>query len=203
MVLGLIILGLATPTESAAAGVAATMLVSFVYKRFNLKMLKAAIKGSLEVTVMIFMIIAASKTFSAVLSFSGASTGLVEMVEGLAVHPILILVAMQIVIALMGCFMEPISIMMIALPVFIPIAELLNFDLIWFGVLMLINLEMGQMSPPFGMLIFVMLGVTPEDVSYGKIALACLPYMLFDVIVMVMILIWPQIALWLPNMIGQ
>ena len=63
--------------------------------------------------------------------------------------------------------------------------------------------HMGQMSPPFGMLIFVMLGVTPEDVSYGKIALACLPYMLFDVIVMVMIVIWPQIALWLPNMIGQ
>lgn len=202
MVLGLIILGIATPTESAAAGVVATMMVNILYRRFSWQMLKNSLKGSLEVTVMVFMIIAASKTFSAVLSFSGASTGLVNMVDGIDIHPILILIAMQIIIAVMGCFMDPISIMMIALPVFIPIAQLLNFDLIWFGVLMLINLEMGQMSPPFGMLIFVMLGVTPKDVTYEQIVVACVPYMVFDVLVMAMIILWPQLALWLPGVVG-
>ncbi|MCJ7594367.1 MAG: TRAP transporter large permease subunit, partial [Desulfobacterales bacterium] len=202
MVLGLIILGIATPTEAAATGAAATMFVNFVYGRLNRKMLTASLKGSLEVTVMIFMIIAASKTFSSILAFSGASSGLVNMVEGLNVHPLLILLAMMVIVALMGCFMETVSIMMICLPVFMPISNVLGFDPIWFGVLMLINLEMGQMTPPFGMLIFVMQGVTPSDVTYEKIVWSSVPYILFDIIVIAMIIVWPQVALWLPRLVG-
>lgn len=202
MVLGLIILGIATPTESAATGVAATMLVSLLFGRFNWKMLRASLTGTLEVTVMIFMIMAASKTFTSVLSFTGASNGLVSTVKGLEANPLLILVAMQFIVGIMGCFMDPISIMMISLPVFMPIAAFLKFDLVWFCTLMLINLELGQMSPPFGILIFIMLGVTPEDVTYEQVAMACLPYMFFDILVMALIIMWPQIALWLPRAVG-
>jgi len=201
MVLGLIILGVATPTEAAATGVLATMLVNIAYRRFTLKMLMDSLKGSLEVTVMVFMIIAASKTFSSILSFSGASSGLVDMVKNLEVHPIIILVAMQVIVALMGCFMETVSIMMISLPVFMPICNVLGFDPIWFGVLMLINLEMGQMTPPFGMLLFVMQGVAPKDVTYGDIVQATAPYIFFDVVIMAMIIVWPQLALWLPSVV--
>jgi tripartite ATP-independent transporter DctM subunit len=201
MVLGLIILGVATPTEAAATGVLATMLVNIAYRRFTLKMLTDSLKGSLEVTVMVFMIIAASKTFSSILSFTGASSGLVDMVKGLDVHPIIILVAMQVIVALMGCFMETVSIMMISLPVFMPICNVLGFDPIWFGVLMLINLEMGQMTPPFGMLLFVMQGVAPKDVTYGDIVQASAPYIFFDVLVMAMIIAWPPLALWLPSVV--
>jgi len=147
------------------------------------------------------MIIAASKTFSSILSFTGASSGLVDMVQGLQVHPIVILVTMQVIIALMGCFMETVSIMMVCLPVFMPICNALGFDPIWFGVLMLINLEMGQMTPPFGMLLFVMQGVAPSDITYGDIVKATIPYMLFDVLIMAMIIAWPQIALWLPSVV--
>jgi tripartite ATP-independent transporter DctM subunit len=202
-VIGLIVLGIATPTEAAAAGVIATMLVAIFLGRFNLNMLKLSLKGSMEVTVMVFMIIAASKTFSSILSYSGASTGLVNMVQGLEISPILILIAMQIILVIMGCFMESVSIMMITLPVFIPIAAALNFNLVWFGVLMLINLEMGQMTPPFGMLLFVMLGVTPPEVTFGDIVKAAVPYMLLDVLIMAMIIIWPQIALWLPSIMSS
>ena len=201
MVLGLIILGFATPTEAAATGVLATMLVSFAYRRFTWQMLQKSLKGSLEVTVMVFMIIAASKTFSSILSFSGASSGLVDMVKGLEVHPIIIMVTMQIIVALMGCFMETVSIMMVCLPVFMPICNLLGFDPIWFGVIMLINLEMGQMTPPFGMLLFVMQGVAPDDVTFGDIVKASLPYMFFDILIMAMIIAWPQLALWLPRVV--
>ena len=200
MVLGLMILGVATPTEAAATGVLATMLVNFAYGRFTWKMLKASLTGSLQITVMVFMIIAASKTFSSILAFTGASSGLANTVQGLQVHPILILLAMLVVVALMGCFMESVSIMMVCLPVFMPICAVLGFDPIWFGVLMLINLEMGQMTPPFGMLLFVMQGVAPKDVTFDKIVLASLPYIFFDVLIMAMIIIWPQIALWLPSM---
>ena len=203
MVLGLIILGVATPTEAAATGVAATFLVNIFYGRVNWKMLKASLKGSLEVTVMVFIIIAASKTFSSLLAFTNATDGLVDLIKGVAVHPIFILLFMQAIVAFMGCLMDPLSIMMITLPVFMPISAGLGFDPIWFAVLMLINLEMGQMTPPFGMLIFVMQGVAPRDVRYEQIVWATVPYMLFDIIIMAMLIKWPLIALWLPKVVGD
>jgi TRAP-type C4-dicarboxylate transport system permease large subunit len=117
-------------------------------------------------------------------------------------HPIIILICMQLIIAFMGTFMETVSIMMICLPVFMPISNALGFDPVWFGILMLINLEMGQITPPFGMLLFVMKGVAPTDVSIADICRAAVPYVLFDVVVMALIIIWPSIALWLPNQIS-
>jgi TRAP-type mannitol/chloroaromatic compound transport system permease large subunit len=95
--------------------------------------------------------------------------------------------------------MDSISIMMICLPVFMPISTALGFDPVWFGVLMLINIEMGQMTPPFGMLLFVMKGVAPKDVAMEQIIWASIPYIIFDIIVMAMIIAWPPIALWLPS----
>jgi tripartite ATP-independent transporter DctM subunit len=202
-VLGLIFLGVATPTEAAALGALATLIVNIFMGRFNWRMLKASMKGSLEVTAMVLMIVAASKTFSTVLAFTNATDGMVEVVKGLAVHPIFILMAMQAIVVILGCLMDPVSIMLITLPLFMPIVSVLGFDPIWFAVIMLVNLEMGNMSPPFGMLIFVMQGVTPKDVTYEEIVWATVPYMLFDVLMMAMMIIWPQIALWLPMYVGS
>jgi tripartite ATP-independent transporter DctM subunit len=202
-VLGLIFLGVATPTEAAALGALATLIVNVFMGRFNWRMLKASMKGSLEVTAMVLMIVAASKTFSTVLAFTNATEGMVELVKGLAVHPLLIMVAMQVIVVVLGCLMDPVSIMLITIPIFMPIVTALNLDPIWFAVIMMVNLEMGNMTPPFGMLIFVMQGVTPKDVTYEEIVLAAMPYMLFDILVMAMIIIWPQIALWLPAYIGS
>lgn len=201
MVLGVIVMGVATPTEAAASGFIGTMMVAIVYRRFNWKILKATLTGSLQITGMVFMIIAASKTFSSILAFTGASDGLTGMVEGLKVHPVIILICMQLVIAFMGTFMETVSIMMICLPVFMPICKLLGMNPIWFGVLMLINLEMGQMTPPFGMLLFVMKGVAPKDVTIQQICWSAIPYIIFDILIMAIIIVWPSIALWLPSMV--
>jgi tripartite ATP-independent transporter DctM subunit len=201
MVIGLIILGIATPTEAAASGVIATLVVILVYGRLSWPMLRAALKGSVQISVMIFMIIAASKTFSSVLSFTQASSGLLGLVKGLEVHPLLILITMQVILIFMGTFMDAISIMMICLPVFMPISHVLGFDPVWFGILMLINLELGQITPPFGMLLFVMKGVAPAEVTIEEICWAAVPYILFDLIVMAMVIAWPQLALWLPNLL--
>jgi tripartite ATP-independent transporter DctM subunit len=200
-VIGVIILGLATPTEAAASGTIATFVVTLIYRRFNWQVLKASLKGSLEIWVMVFMIIAASSTFSMILAYTGASKGLLGLIEGLGVHPILILIWMQVIVGFMGCFMDGISIMMICLPVFMPISNTLGFDPIWFGVLFLINIEMGQLTPPFGMLLFVMKGVAPKDVTMEQIILAAVPYMIFDILIMAMIIVWPSIALWLPSLL--
>ena len=201
MVLGVIIVGIATPTEAAASGFVATMVVAIAYRRFNWKVLQATLTGSLQITGMVFMIIAASKTFSSVLAFTGASGGLTDLVKGLNVHPLIIVVCMQLIIAFMGTFMETVSIMMICLPVFMPICNVLGLDPVWFGVLMLINLEMGQMTPPFGMLLFVMKSVAPKDITIQQICLASVPYIIFDVLIMAMIIGWPPLALWLPSFV--
>jgi TRAP-type C4-dicarboxylate transport system permease large subunit len=148
---------------------------------------------------MVFMIIAASSTFSMILAYTGASKGLLGLIEGLEVHPIFILIGMQLIVGFMGCFMDGVSIMMICLPVFMPISSALGFNPIWFGVLFLINIEMGQLTPPFGMLLFVMKGVAPEDIKMEEIIWAAVPYMIFDILIMAMIIIWPSIALWLPG----
>ena len=203
MVIGLILLGVATPTEAAASGAIATLLVTILYRRFNWKMLKSTLIGSLEITVMVFMIIGGSKAFSSILAYSGVTNGLTALVDGLDIHPMLILIVMQLVVLFMGCFMDAISIMMICLPVFMPISNLLGFDPVWFGILMLINLEMGQITPPFGMLIFVMKGVAPPEVTIEEITLASVPYIIFDIIVMAMIIVWPGLTLWLPGFLGQ
>lgn len=198
-VIGVIVLGLATPTEAAASGSIATFIVTLIYRRFNWEVLKKSLKGSIEIWVMVFMIIAGSSTFSSILAYTGASKGLMGLIEGLKIHPILILIGMQLIIGFMGCFMDAISIMMICLPVFMPISNALGFDPVWFGVLFLINIEMGQLTPPFGMLLFVMKGVAPPDVTMEQIIKASIPYVLFDILIMAIIIIWPPIALWLPS----
>jgi len=201
MVLGLMLLGVATPTEAAASGVVATLLVVAAYRRFSWHMIRESLAGTVQVSVMIFLIIAASNTFSSLLAFSGATGGLVDLVTGMSLRPLLVLLAMQALVFLMGMFMETISIMMICLPIFMPIVKVLGFDPVWFGVLMLINFEMGLITPPFGMLLFVMKGVAPEETLEG-ICWAALPFILCEMVAMAALIAWPALALWLPAHMG-
>ena len=200
-VLGLMMLGIATPTEAAASGVLGTVLVIALFRKLTFEAVKKSIVGTLEITIMIFMIIAASNAFSAILAFSGATTGLLGVVGELNLPPLMILIGMQLMVFLLGMFMETISIMMICLPIFMPIVKLLGFDPVWFGVIMLINFEMGLITPPFGMLLFVMKGVAPKEITIEDICWAALPFIVCDAFVMVLIIAIPSIALWLPSML--
>ena len=200
-VLGLMMLGLATPTEAAASGVLGTVLVVALFRKLTFDALKKSIIGTLEITIMIFMIIAASNAFSAILAFSGATTGLLGVIGDLNLPPLMILVGMQLMVFLLGMFMETISIMMICLPIFMPIVKLLGFDPVWFGVLMLINFEMGLITPPFGMLLFVMKGVAPKEITIEDICWAALPFIVCDAVVMALVISMPSIALWLPSLL--
>ena len=198
MVLGLMLLGVATPTEAAASGVFGTIVVVAFFKKLTLKAIKNSLIGTLEITIMIFMIIAASNSFSAILAFSGATQGLLEVIKTIKLSPLLILIGMQLLVFLLGMFMETISIMMICLPIFMPIVKLLGFNPVWFGVIMLINFEMGLITPPFGMLLFVMKGVAPKEISIEAICWAALPFIICDALVMALIIAVPKLALWLP-----
>ena len=200
MVLGLMLLGIATPTEAASSGTIATLLVTFFYRRLTWKMIKASLIGTLEISIMVLMIVAASNTFSSLLAYTGATRGLLAVVENLSVPPLIILICMQLVVFVMGTFMETISIMMICMPIFMPIVKMLGFDPVWFGVIMLINFETGFITPPFGMLLFVMKGVATE-LSIKEICYAAAPFIVIEIVAMTMIIAWPQLVLWLPSFV--
>ena len=117
----------------------------------------------------------------------------------LEVPPIMIVVAMQIIILILGAFMDVVSIMMITLPIFMPVVEMLGFDPIWFLVVFLVNIEMAGISPPFGMSLFVLKGIA-KDIPMGKIWLASGPFLICDVVVMVLLFIYPAFVLWLPEL---
>jgi tripartite ATP-independent transporter DctM subunit len=203
MVIGVIFLGIATPTEAAATGTLGAFVLALVYGRINWQVMKNSVYGTVKVTVMIFMIIIVSNTYSEILAFTGAARGLVEFVVSQQVHPIIIMITMMLSVLILGCFMETVSIMMITLPIFMPIVEALGFNPIWFGVLMLVNLEMGMLTPPFGMLCFVTKGISPPDISMSDIWKAVIPFVLVYVTGIAILMAIPEISLILPNLMGM
>ena len=200
VVTGLIFAGLATPTESAAMGVVATAAVVAAYKRLTFAIIRKSVESTLRITVMMFMILTGSTAFSQILAFTGASRGLVELVVSFPFPDIMIVGVMQLLMIVLGTFMEPVSIMMITFPVYMPIVRAFGFDPIWFGLLTLINMEIGMKTPPFGMVLFVMKGVVPSKTTMMDIYRSVTPFVTIDMVAMLLIMIFPAIATVLPNL---
>jgi tripartite ATP-independent transporter DctM subunit len=200
LVLGVIFLGIATPTEAASTGALGTIVLACCYKRFNLTVLQKSLRGTLRVSVMVFMIIAASMTYSSIMAFTGATMGLVSLVDNVAMSRLAVLIAMMLILLVLGTFMEQVSMMMITIPIFMPIIQGLGYDPIWFAILMLLNLEMAMSTPPFGILLFVMKGSAPDDTKLGDIIKAAVPFLLCDLTVMIILIVFPSIVLVLPSL---
>ncbi|MEJ2099154.1 MAG: TRAP transporter large permease subunit [Desulfobacterales bacterium] len=200
LVLGVIFLGVATPTEAAATGALGSMILAAVYRKMSFGILRKSIAGTLQVTVMAFMIIAASQTYSSIMAYTGATMGLVNMVNDIHMAPIFILIAMMLILLIMGTFMEQVSMMMITIPIYMPIIQGFGYDPIWFAILMLLNLEMAMSTPPFGILLFVMKGSAPQDTTMADIIKSAAPFLVCDLTVMIILIAFPSIVLLLPSL---
>lgn len=200
-VVGVIFAGIATPTEAASLGSVASLVMAAAYRGLTVKSLFAALEGTAVITGTMLIIIASAIGFSQILAYSGASKGLLTFVIGMSVDPVIIILLMMLLVLILGCFMEQISIMLITLPIFVPILKMAGVDPLWFAVMMLINLETGLMTPPFGLLLFVMKGVAPPEVSMKHVYLAAMPYLVINGLVILTILWWPSLALYLPNLV--
>ena len=200
MVIGVMFLGIATPSEAAATGAIGTIIVALLYGRLNWEVVKKATIGTLSVTGMLFLIIAGATAFSQVLAYSGASAGLASLATGLPVVPVVIIIAMMVVVVFLGAFMDVVSIMMITLPIFVPVVLSLGFNPVWFAVIFLINIEVAGISPPFGLSLFVMKGVATPGTTMGDIYRAALPFCGLSLIAMALIIAFPTLALWLPGL---
>lgn len=200
MVMGLIFFGVATPTEAAALGALGSYILTILYRRFSLKLVYNSLLNSLKVTAMILMIIAGSAGFSQILALTGTSREAVAAVLSLQVSPMTVLLMMLGIVIVLGFLMEQTAIMMITLPMFMPIVYALQFDPVWFAVLVLICLQIGQLTPPVGLALFTMKGVAPPEVTMGDIYRGAIPYVLLDIAVLALLVLVPVIVTFLPSL---
>lgn len=199
-VVGLILLGVATPSEAAAFGVVGVVILCLLFRAPLIPALRKSMTGTLRVTASVLLIVMASTTFSQILAFSGASTGLIEWATHFDLPPFAILLAMFAVLLVLGMFMEQISIMLLTIPVFIPLAKMLGFDLVWFGLIVLLGLEIGLATPPFGLLLFIMQSTAPPGTTLMQVARAALPYVTCALILVALVMLFPPLALYLPRL---
>lgn len=200
LVTGIIFLGVATPTEAAAAGALASFILVATFGKFSWSALNKSIYGSTRVTVMVMIIIIGSVTFSQFLAYTGCTHALARYAAGPTVPIAFLVIGMQLVVFILGCFMDLISIAMITTPIFLPIINTLKIDPIWFFTMVLINLGCGLLTPPFGMILFTMKGVAPPDVTMSDIIVSAIPYFIMNLIMIGLMFIFPSLVLWLPGL---
>jgi tripartite ATP-independent transporter DctM subunit len=199
-VIGIIMSGVATPTEAAAVGSLVCLILAFIYKGFRPDILKKAVLDTLKITVMMFMILSGATGFSEILAYTGATTNLVEMVTHLDLSPMGVLIVMQLILIVLGTFLESLAIMMITIPIYLPIIKTLGFDPYWFCAIFLINMELATISPPYGLVLFTMKGVAPNH-TMKDIFKASIPFNILDILALALVMVFPGIALWLPHLL--
>jgi tripartite ATP-independent transporter DctM subunit len=202
VVVGALAAGFATPTECAALGAFATMLLALCYRALTVDAVIKALRGTAGISGMILFIILGATTFAQILSFSGASNGLVQFITGQGLSTNMIIMGMMLMLIFLGIFVDQVSMMMITLPIFMPVVQSLGIDSVWFGVMFLICMQLGLLLPPHGLLLMTMRGVAPASVSMAHIFVAVTPYVVMSLILLAAVFWIPSIATWLPALIG-
>lgn len=198
VIVALMINGFVTPSEAAAFGALGVLILAAVFRCLTWDALRRSINGALRVTLMAYLIVFGSATFSQLLAFSGASRGLVSWATSFELAPLAMLLVMFAVLLLLGMFMEQISMMLLTVPIFFPLAQTLGFDPVWFGLIMLLALEISFTTPPFGLLLFVMKGVSPPGTTMREIYTSAFPFIGCSLLLVALLIAFPKIALWLP-----
>ena len=202
-VLGSIFFGIATPAESASVGALGALIAVFIYKRFSRKVLFDSTKETIRITGMALMILVAATLFSNVYASAGAQNLIVGLVSGMEINRWFILIGMQIILLILGMFMDDFAIITIASPIFLPIAVSLGWDPIWFSIVFILNMQIAYMTPPFGWCLILMKGIAPEGVTTGEIWHSVPPWIGMQLIVLALVMVIPSLALWMPGiMIG-
>jgi tripartite ATP-independent transporter DctM subunit len=194
--------GWATPTESAAIGALFTIVLALLYRALSVTNLVAALRGTAAISGMILFIIVGATTFSQILSFSGASDGLVTTISGMGLPPLAVIAMMMVLLVFLGLFVEQVSMMMITLPIYMPLVQKYGVDPVWFGVMFLICMQLGLLLPPHGLLLMTMKGVAPPQVRMGHIFQAVMPFIAMSILLLALVFFVPAVAVWLPKVLG-
>ena len=200
VVTGLIFLGIATPTESAGLGALAALILVGLYGKLDWPLLWACLESTMRTSIMVLMILSGSSAYAQLLAFTGASAGLVEFATSTNMSPVMVVISMQLVLLVLGTFMESLAMILLCVPIYFPIIEALHLSPIWFGAIMLLNMEMAAISPPFGFGLFVMKAVAPPGTTMMDVYRASVPFLLLNTVVMLIMIFFPQTVLFIPSL---
>jgi tripartite ATP-independent transporter DctM subunit len=200
-VMGFIMLGIATPSESAATGVFGSLLTAAIYRKLSFQMISDSLMAAITVSAMILAIMAMSKMFTQLLAFTGATGELVNLVANLGYSPIVMLLIMLAVPFILCMFIDTIAVILLTIPIYQPVVTALEFDPVWFWLLFLVNITLGAITPPFGYTLFAFKAVVP-DMSISQVYRATWPFVGLFLLGIALIIAFPAIATWLPNQVG-
>ncbi len=199
MVLGAIFFGVATPSEAAGVGASGSFLICILYRRMTLKVLLDSCLETMKISGMALWILVAATLFGVVYTMAGAQSLVMEIVESLHVNRWFILLAMQIILLIFGAFMDDYAVITICAPIFLPIARQLGFDPIWFAIIFILNMQAAYLTPPFGWALILMKGVAPPEIQTRDIWRSIPPFVAIQLFVLILTMLFPQLALWLPD----
>ncbi|MGK0525158.1 MAG: tripartite ATP-independent transporter DctM subunit [Pseudomonadales bacterium] len=202
-VLGSIYAGIATPTEAAAVGVVGAMLSAMLQGQFTAANLSDAAMDTLRVTTMIMWITIGAKIFVSIFTGTGGADSLLMFIENLELNRWLVLLSMMGILVLLGLFLDEIGIILLCVPVFMPIISAFGFDPVWFGVLFLITAQMAYITPPFGYTLFYIKGVLPPGIGMETVYRAILPFLVLQIMALILFMLFPDLVTWLPNQLSQ
>lgn len=199
VVLGSIYSGIATPSEAAAVGVAGAIFVTLVLRQLTVEVFVESLKGALRTSCMVCSILIAAAFLSTAMGYLGIPRNLAETIADMNLSPVALILILSLFYVMLGLFLDGISIIVMSLPVTLPMATVAGFDPIWFGVYLVLMTELAQVTPPVGFNLFVIQGLTGE--SIGRVARAAFPFFLLMCLSVAIITIFPEIALWLPEVL--
>lgn len=199
-VLGSIYAGIATPTEAAGVGSLGAIVSAAIYRRLTWDNFRQSVYSTARITAMILWITIGARCFISVFSAVGGDQLIREFVTGLEINRWIILILMQVMLVILGLFLDEIGIILLCVPIFLPIIRDLDFDAVWFGILFLVNAQMDYITPPFGYTLFYLKGVAPEGVTMGDIYRSVVPFVCLQAFGLALCMLFPQIILWLPDM---
>ncbi|MBN7776333.1 MULTISPECIES: TRAP transporter large permease subunit [Nitratireductor] len=202
-VLGTIYMGIATPTEAAAVGVALAFVSALIERRFGWELLRGVSMDVVKVTTMILWITIGARAFVAIFTGTGGADFLLGFIQDMDANRWVVLAVMLAILFFLGMFLDEIGIILLCVPVFLPVIDFLDFDRLWFGILFLVSAQMAYISPPFGYTLFYMKGVLPAGIGMGTVYRAIIPFMLLQAFGILICALFPELVLWLPKTMIQ
>ncbi|NOY17763.1 MAG: TRAP transporter large permease subunit [Gammaproteobacteria bacterium] len=200
-VLGSILAGLATPTEAASVGAVGAMLLALAKKSCGLKVLQKVARSTLEITSMVFMILIGASLFSLVFRGFAGDDLIAELLAGLPGGVVGSMISVMLVMFLLGFILDFIEITFVVVPIVGPILLKMGIDPVWLGIMIAINLQTSFLTPPFGFALFYLRGVAPKSVTTGQIYRGVMPFIVIQLLMLLMLAYWPELATWLPSII--
>ncbi len=201
VVVGSIYAGIATPTEAASVGVVFALMLAAWRRMLSVQMLKEAFEGTMRTTAMIMLIILAAVFLNFVLGFMGVTQDILDTIEALGLTPTETMIIIIIFYLILGMFMETLSMLLTTVPIVFPIIERLGYDPVWFGILVTVLMEAALITPPIGVNLYVVQGVRTNGGPFNDVAYGAIPFVFMMIVLLTLLMIFPQIALYLPELV--